>query len=220
MPTPTTPCYDGEIRLENSTYPYIYGGYFYGGRVEVCYNGTYQPVCDEAWTDSEATVVCNNLGYSSSNYRKCQHVTHSCKLCAHQVYIHVSLTGSEATGQMVFGLSDETPVLQNLMCSGSEYTLSDCPGYDLNAVTGDYCLSGDYQAGVRCIERCDDENIRLGDMLYGITPEGYGFIGGRVEICLNGMYGAVCDIGWNTEAAQSACDRIGYSDRGISIIPE
>ena len=53
---------------------------------------------------------------------------------------------------MEFGLSDETPVLQNLMCNGSEYTLSDCPGYDLNNVMGDYCLSGDYQAGVRCIE--------------------------------------------------------------------
>ena len=52
----------------------------------------------------------------------------------------------------MFGLSDETPVLQSLMCNGSEYNLSDCPGYDLNNVTGDYCLSGDYQAGVRCIE--------------------------------------------------------------------
>jgi hypothetical protein len=71
--------------------------------VEVCYNGTYRPVCDE-------------------------------------------------TGGMVFGLSDESPILQNLMCNGSEYSLSDCPGYDLNGVSGEYCLSGDYQAGVRCVE--------------------------------------------------------------------
>ena len=63
-----------------------------------------------------------------------------------------TITGGEATRGTEFGLSDETPVLQNLMCNGSEYTLSDCPGYDLNNVTGDYCLSGDYQAGVRCIE--------------------------------------------------------------------
>ena len=60
--------------------------------------------------------------------------------------------GSEATGGMVFGLSDETPILQNLMCNGSEYTLRECPGYDLNGVSGEYCLSGDYQAGVRCIQ--------------------------------------------------------------------
>ena len=52
----------------------------------------------------------------------------------------------------MFGLSDEIPVLQNLMCNGSEDNLYFCPGYDLNNVTGEHCLSGDYQAGVRCIE--------------------------------------------------------------------
>ena len=52
----------------------------------------------------------------------------------------------------MFGLSDETPVLQDLMCNGTEYSLSSCPGYDLNNVTGDYCLNGMYQAGVRCIQ--------------------------------------------------------------------
>ena len=56
---------------------------------------------------------------------------------------------------MLFGLSDESPILQDLMCNGSEYSLSDCPGYDLNGVSGEYCLSGDYQAGVRCIEGRD-----------------------------------------------------------------
>ena len=60
--------------------------------------------------------------------------------------------GPEATRGTVFGLSDETPVLQDLMCNGTEYSLSSCSGYDLNNVTGDYCLSGMYQAGVRCIE--------------------------------------------------------------------
>ena len=67
--------------------------------------------------------------------------------------IELSLqTAPEATFGSVFGLSDETPVLQNLMCNGTEYYLSDCPGYDLNNVTGLYCLSGNYQAGVRCID--------------------------------------------------------------------
>ena len=71
MPTPTTPCYDGDIRLENSTYSYIDGDYFYGGRVEVCYNGSYYPVCDEGWNYNEAAVVCNYLGYGYSYYREC-----------------------------------------------------------------------------------------------------------------------------------------------------
>ena len=56
----------------------------------------------------------------------------------------------------MFGLSDETPILQNLMCNGSEYTLRECPGYDLN---GEYCLSGDYQVGVRCIQGTGIESL-------------------------------------------------------------
>ena len=35
----------------------------YGGRVEVCYNGVYYPVCDEGWTERDSLVVCNNVGY-------------------------------------------------------------------------------------------------------------------------------------------------------------
>jgi hypothetical protein len=87
-------------------------------------------VCDEGWTDNDAAVICNYLGYSY--YR------------------------AEATRGMVFGLSDETPVLQNPMCNGTEYYLSDCPGYDLNnvtGVTGDYCL--------RTIVSVDVESTKL-----------------------------------------------------------
>ena len=66
----TTVCYNGEIRLGNSTYTYIDGSSVYGGRVEVCYNETYHPVCDEGWTDSDAAAVCNTLGYSYPYYRE------------------------------------------------------------------------------------------------------------------------------------------------------
>ena len=68
--TPISPCYDGELLLANSTYSYIDGYNFYGGRVEVCYNETYRPVCDNGWTDNDAAVVCNSVGYDSSYYRK------------------------------------------------------------------------------------------------------------------------------------------------------
>ena len=69
VPTPTTPCYDGDIRIENTTYSNINGDNVYGGRVEVCYNATYRPICDEGWNDRDAAVICNYNGYGSPYYR-------------------------------------------------------------------------------------------------------------------------------------------------------
>ena len=65
--------------------------------------------------------------------------------------------------------------------------------------------------------QCYDEDVRLENTTYSVTAEGFDFVGGRVEVCQNGMYGAICDIGWNSRAAQATCDRAGYTDRGIYL---
>ena len=55
----TAPCSTGDIRLVGSGVPNE-------GRVEICMNNVWGTVCDDGWGSTDATVVCRQLGYSTT----------------------------------------------------------------------------------------------------------------------------------------------------------
>ena len=55
----TAPCTYGQLRLVDGSIPNE-------GRVEICINNVWGTICDDDWGDNDATVVCRQLGYSTT----------------------------------------------------------------------------------------------------------------------------------------------------------
>lgn len=37
---------------------------------------------------------------------------------------------------------------------------------------------------------------------------------GRVEVCINNVWGTICDSGWGSSDAQAACNHVGFPGPG------
>ena len=90
------------------------------GRLEVNYNGEWGTVCDDGWDDTDAGVVCRQLGFGSSG---------------------------TAIGLAGFGQGSGSIWLDSVTCTGNESTLASCGHLGVN-VTRSCDHSKD--AGVRC----------------------------------------------------------------------
>ena len=52
-------CTEGDVRLVNTSSSTE-------GRVEICLNDEWGTVCNQTWTDTDADVVCRQLGFASN----------------------------------------------------------------------------------------------------------------------------------------------------------
>uniref|UniRef100_A0A8D0DMR6 Soluble scavenger receptor cysteine-rich domain-containing protein SSC5D n=1 Tax=Salvator merianae TaxID=96440 RepID=A0A8D0DMR6_SALMN len=134
------------------------------GRVEVLHNGVWGTVCDDSWGMEEARVVCRQLG------------------CA---------TAISAPREAFFGRGTGNIWLDELICTGTESALSQCPARPWGV---NDCHHGE-DAGVVCSE------IRLAG--------GPDACKGRVEILHNQNWGTVCDNGWDFADALVVCQEVG-----------
>ena len=88
--------------------------------MEVNYSGEWGTVCDDGWDDTDASVVCRQLGFGSSG---------------------------TATVLASFGQGSGSILLDSMMCSGNETTLASCGHLGVNVTRS--CSHGE-DAGVRC----------------------------------------------------------------------
>ena len=99
----------------------LVGGSSYNeGRVEVYYNGEWGTVCDDGWDDTDAGVVCRQLGFGSSG---------------------------TSYSDAYFGQGSGSIWLDNIDCTGNELTLVSCGHLGVNVTRS---CSHNEDAGIRC----------------------------------------------------------------------
>ncbi|CAI8037193.1 Scavenger receptor cysteine-rich domain superfamily protein [Geodia barretti] len=158
-------CADGDVVLVDGSGPHE-------GTVQVCVSGSWGTVCDDDWGNSDAAVVCRQLGYST--------------------------TGATALSSAHFGTGSGSILMDDVACTGTETRLSSCSHSSSNN------CDHNEDASVRC--RCANGQVSL---VGGTGPHE-----GRVQVCINGIWGTVCDDSWSTNDAIVLCRQLGYSTTG------
>ncbi|XP_077068992.1 uncharacterized protein LOC143721930 [Siphateles boraxobius] len=134
------------------------------GRVEILHDGRWGTVCDDSWDVKDAAVVCRQLGCGEAD---------------------------SAPSQAHFGQGSDPIWLDEVECSGSESSLTQCS----HRTIGKHDCSHQEDAGVVCLL-----DIRL--------VSGSDSCCGRVEIQYKGQWGTVCDDSWDMNDAAVVCRQL------------
>ena len=85
--------------------------------------------------------------------------------------------------------------------------------YECGCVTENILLSVLLLPSCTCLNRhaaCPEGSFQLGNFTTDVDENGRIYQQGRVQVCMNGVYGAICDIGWDDLDAQVVCRNLGF----------
>ncbi|XP_011409236.2 PREDICTED: neurotrypsin-like [Amphimedon queenslandica] len=178
--------YRGTVRLVRNG---VFSSSYTAGIVEIYYGSSFSSnrwgnICDDiSFGSTEASVICNQLGYNgASSYGR---------------------AGSTSS----YGTDTAATIVDDVNCFSSSYlTLEQC---NLSTVIKSYCVSNSYDAYVSCYTTRIWNNPYSGQIrLQGGAYSSYG----RLEVYCNGQWGTVCDDSFDATDARVACRQLGYSD--------
>ncbi|KAJ8321244.1 hypothetical protein KUTeg_001204 [Tegillarca granosa] len=219
-PQPGTPTAEPEPEPEDIGVRLVDGPTKYQGRVEVYHDGEWGTICDDDWDDTNAGVVCSQLGYS----------------------------GGVGVREARFGEGTLRILMDDVECSGTELRLQDCRfsgwgqsncGHSEDAgvicvkqvpttmipqnVTSQYNFTEAPTTSVMngTMEPEPHDNVTIpGDNNSTIPSEeardfdiklvGQNEFEGWIEVYLDGVWGKICGEGWSDTDASVACKKFGF----------
>ena len=109
----------------------------------------------------------------------------------------VTAVGAFPYSSAYFGAGSGEIVLNDVGCSGDEDSIFNCSYTSVHT-----CVHNE-DAGVLCATAsCNNSDVRL--------VNGFSDYEGRVEVCLNGVWGTVCDDFWSTNDAKVVCKQLNF----------
>ena len=123
----------------------------------------------------------------------------------------VSTVGSIAVTRQAYPNSVLDSVISEVQCDGSEVSLLECPiSYVSPAISSPNDATVVCQAQATEMSNCSSGDIRL--------VNGTNELEGRLEICINNVWGTVCSQGFTADDAEVVCNQLNFLFNGKELL--